>query len=274
MQKLGVSVLAAILPVVLMGGVVYGADPKVTGADEFKEAEFDAAVQDAKVQQQIVEELENQVSNYEEVKQQKDQLESYLKEHQELTPEQKTQLEGELKDKVDSLNSMDQAKSLLDVEKQELTEKQALADKSAKLLSESKKAEQKTSILPSTADSIQDCKILMNQVHMNSDKYKKDVFEARQDGEIRHVLGCGIKTGDISLWMVPYYIRFILEFILQLGGLVAVGGIIYGGYLYLFAGLSDDKDRGKKAILYGVGGIVLAMTAWALVNIVISVVTA
>jgi len=87
------------------------------------------------------------------------------------------------------------------------------------------------------------------------------------------ILGCGIKTGDIKLWMIPFYIRFVLEFIIGIAGLITVGGIVYGGYLYLFAGLSDDKDKGKNAIKNGIIGLILVLTAWAIVNIVIGLVT-
>ncbi|MDA1061242.1 MAG: hypothetical protein O3B47_05650, partial [bacterium] len=87
------------------------------------------------------------------------------------------------------------------------------------------------------------------------------------------LLGCAIKTGNIKLWMVPYFIRTILEFVIGLAGLIAVGGVVYGGYLYLFAGISEDKDKGKKAIMYGVAGMAITMVAWAFVNIVLAVLT-
>ncbi len=87
------------------------------------------------------------------------------------------------------------------------------------------------------------------------------------------VLACAIMTGDIKVWMIPYFIRYILEFIIGLAGLVAVGGVVYGGYLYLFAGLTTDKDKGKNAIKNSLLGLVLIFTAWAIVNIVISLVT-
>lgn len=130
----------------------------------------------------------------------------------------------------------------------------------------------KKSILPQTNKDITDCKALMNEVAMNSKEAKKK-FETRKDEYIQDVLGCGIKTGDMRLWMIPYYVRFVLEFILQISGLVAIGGIIYGSYLYMFAGVSDEKDRGKKAIMYGVAGIIVAMVAWGVVNILISFLT-
>lgn len=111
----------------------------------------------------------------------------------------------------------------------------------------------------------------------NPDMQGQEAVEEALNGasftEIGNWLGCGIKTGNIKLYMVPYYVRSILEFIIGISGLVCVGAIVFGGYWYLFAGISDDKERGKKAILYGVIGMVLTLLAWALVNILISLLT-
>lgn len=144
-------------------------------------------------------------------------------------------------------------------------------------------AEVGKTVLPGTEMGVSDCKAVMNYVNTHSTEVKKFFTNADNEdfgfdtgvgvADENDILGCGIKTGDIKLWMIPYYIRYVLEFIIQIGGLVAVGGIMYGGYLYLFAGISEDKDKGKKAILYGVAGMVLTLVAWALVNIVIAIVT-
>lgn len=146
-------------------------------------------------------------------------------------------------------------------------------------------------VLPATDFEVSECLLIMREVNWGATGpesenrggvYIRKAFASRDnvvipkiDGEvsINDVLACGIKTGDIKLWMVPYYIRFILETIISLAGLVSVGAFIYGGYVYLFAGLSDDKEKGKKAVLYSVIGFILTMVAWALVNIVISLVT-
>lgn len=138
-------------------------------------------------------------------------------------------------------------------------------------------------ILPKTELSLIECKNLMLDVNespeiargaftdparnpITSQRLNKTVFDV-------DILGCGIKTGDIKLWMVPFYIRFFLEFVIGVAGLLAVAGLIYGGYLYLFAGISDDKDKGKNAIKNALIGLVLTLTAWAIVNIVIALVT-
>lgn len=150
------------------------------------------------------------------------------------------------------------------------------------VIDESDSGSEDATVLPGTVVSTADCKKMMNYVNTHPGDIRK-AFAANDDSfidmgasgltTVQDILGCGIKTGDIKLWMIPYYIRYVLEFIIQIGGLVAVGGIMYGGYLYLFAGISEDKDKGKKAILYGVAGMVLTLVAWALVNIVIAIVT-
>lgn len=144
--------------------------------------------------------------------------------------------------------------------------------------------EQRTTILPQTSFTVEECKAIMNYI-ISDTRTAKDIFKNRDivfttpigsdtySLNVTRILGCGIKTGQIRLWMIPYYIRYILEFALQIGGLVSVGGIVYGGYLYLFAGVSEDKEKGKSAIMYSVAGLILALLAWAFINIVVSVLT-
>lgn len=141
-------------------------------------------------------------------------------------------------------------------------------------------------VLPETEKNISDCKGIMNEVSKNAcwvqnKKFGKEcklpegalVPAIGEDVSKNDILACGIKTGSMKMWMIPYYIKYVLEFIIGISGLTSVCGIIYGGYLYLFAGLSQDKDKGKKSIQYGVIGMILTLTAWALVNIIIALVT-
>lgn len=148
-----------------------------------------------------------------------------------------------------------------------------------------------STILPSKGElSVADCEFVMRYVNYTPIKEIKEKIAKKEDIEATFVdqktgesgyypvkytqiLGCAITTGDVKAWMIPFYIRYILEFIIGLAGLIAVGGIVYGGYLYLFAGLSDDKDKGKNAIKNGILGFIIVLTSWAIVNIVISLVT-
>ena len=128
-------------------------------------------------------------------------------------------------------------------------------------------------ILPSTAtseaDTLEECRTLM----LKSKSVLKTKITDDWDKGGMDVLGCGIRTGQIRLWMVPFYIRYMLEFVIQISGLACVASTVYGGFLYLFAGVSEDKDKGKKAITYGVIGMVITFLAWGIVNIFIMFVT-
>ncbi len=137
-------------------------------------------------------------------------------------------------------------------------------------------------VLPETSiKKTLDCQRLMYEVQQDAFDAEK-IFENKTtfrsnslnlDVSINDIMGCGIKTGMMSLWMVPYYIRYILEFILGISGIIAVLGIIFGAYLYLVSGISDNKEKGKNAIIYSVAGFAITLTAWALVNIVLALIS-
>ena len=141
-------------------------------------------------------------------------------------------------------------------------------------------------ILPDTAyQQIADCEAIMRYVNNHPEDIKKAISERQGSisgpSSVKYnyspsytdIMGCAIKTGDIKFWMVPYFARYILEFIIGVAGLASVAGIVYGGYFYLFAGLSDDQQKGKNAIKNSIIALVLSLSAWAIVNIVISLVT-
>lgn len=157
-----------------------------------------------------------------------------------------------------------------------------------------------STVLPDTTKTATDCQKIMYWVNAHTTnisitqstgngeegtgvkKSIKDVIAKRENVNMKEgiglvtyteVLACAIMTGDVKVWMIPYFIRYVLEFIIGIAGLIAVGGIIYGGYLYLFAGLTSDKEKGKTAIKNALLGLVLVLTAWAIVNIVIALVT-
>lgn len=136
-------------------------------------------------------------------------------------------------------------------------------------------------LLPATSLSTQQCRILMGYVSGDPSSAETALNDRANLqnvpglGDVTHnsILACGIRTGAMKLWMIPYYIRFMLEFVISLAGLIAVAGTVYGGYLYMFGGISDEKEKGKKAIMYGVIGMIMTLVAWAVVNIFIALLT-
>ena len=129
-------------------------------------------------------------------------------------------------------------------------------------------------LLPQVVDTsltVAACKTKLTELFVSSDPKSSITGDWKNEG--MNILACGIKTGQIKLWMVPFYIRYMLEFIIQISGLACVAATVYGGFLYLFAGVSEDKDKGKKAMTYGVMGMVITFLAWGIVNIFIMFVT-
>ena len=135
-------------------------------------------------------------------------------------------------------------------------------------------------VLPETSGSMEECETISRYVNLHSGEVK-NAIGARESIAVpgafivkpNDFLGCAIKTGDIKLWMIAFYIRYLLEFVIGLVGLISVGGVIYGGYFYLFSGITEDKEKGKNAIKNAIIGIVLSLSAWAIVNIVMALVT-
>lgn len=132
----------------------------------------------------------------------------------------------------------------------------------------------KATILPVADKELTVNKCLQDYFWQANDDLKKILKDkTKWDTDGQNILACGIKTGQMGLWMVPFYMRYMLEFIVQISGLACVAATVYGGFLYMFAGISEDKEKGKKAITYGIIGMIITFLAWAIVNIFIILLT-
>ncbi len=45
--------------------------------------------------------------------------------------------------------------------------------------------------------------------------------------------------------------------------------ILVGAYYYIAGGISEDKEKGKTIIKYAIGGFVLVLASWTLVNVLL-----
>lgn len=83
------------------------------------------------------------------------------------------------------------------------------------------------------------------------------------------ILGCSIITGRIKFNYIPQFIRYSLELLTILGGVVSLLFVILGGYWYFINGISGgDTDKGKTYITNALIGLALSTSAWAIVNLV------
>ena len=65
----------------------------------------------------------------------------------------------------------------------------------------------------------------------------------------------------------------LVSILLGLVGVVGVGYFIYGAYLYLTAsGAPNQMERGKAAMMTALAGIVLALIAYGVVELVVNAV--
>jgi PKD repeat protein len=80
----------------------------------------------------------------------------------------------------------------------------------------------------------------------------------------------GYDEGITRVTTLREYAINVTNFVLGFLGLVGVIMVIYGGFLYLTAaGETDQMDKGKKAIIYAIVGILIVMASFAIVNTVI-----
>ncbi|MCA9374068.1 MAG: pilin [Candidatus Gracilibacteria bacterium] len=123
-----------------------------------------------------------------------------------------------------------------------------------------------------TSDACKD----FSKVNAEKEQAEKNVEAAKSVGDAPKrdlLLGCAIKTGRISLQMIPYFITYLANFLLAMSGIVSVLFIVIGGYFYIYGGLVDQKERGKKYLVNALVGLSLATVSWSLVTFIINAIT-
>jgi hypothetical protein len=136
-----------------------------------------------------------------------------------------------------------------------------------------------TSVLPQVNSEYANCDTSSSswqtdwgQYFDDSDALKTKLNTATK-ADIEALLGCALKTGNIQFWMVPYYVVFAMEFVIDLAGLIVVLMILVGAYYYIAGGLTDDKEKGKTIITHAIGGFILVLSSWIIVNIILLALT-
>lgn len=129
-------------------------------------------------------------------------------------------------------------------------------------------------ILPSAPDGCGRNKY--NVIEIKDENLKKALDE--KENFLRHVggdrkklgetIGCALKVGKIRLYMIPYFVTFLIQFLLSIAGLIAVLFVVIGGYQYVVGGVTEDKEKGKKTIQQALIGLVVSLSAWIIVNFI------
>lgn len=78
-----------------------------------------------------------------------------------------------------------------------------------------------------------------------------------------------LKNGKIDGTVMIQVALAIIDILLRVGALIAVGFVIYGGFLYVTSqGEPDGTKRGRQAIVNALVGLVVAIMASAIVTFI------
>lgn len=106
----------------------------------------------------------------------------------------------------------------------------------------------------------------MTKLEKEEDPVK--AFKEGDDAYRNTILACGIETGRIHFWMVPYYIVNFIEFLIGIAGLIAILFLVIAGYQFVIAGATDKRDAAKSTVMHALMGLVLVLVAWVVVNVI------
>lgn len=74
-------------------------------------------------------------------------------------------------------------------------------------------------------------------------------------------------SDDDPIDMAVTIIRYLITFL----GIIAVGVILYGGFMWMTAAGNEDRlAKAKKIIIAGTIGLIIILSAYAIVNFVVS----
>lgn len=86
------------------------------------------------------------------------------------------------------------------------------------------------------------------------------LVRAQAGGGLENPIGCN--TLDECILKV-------INYVLLLAGVLALGGIVYGGFLYIFSGGEESKvQQGKNAITYSIIGLIVIGLSYSILTFV------
>lgn len=119
-------------------------------------------------------------------------------------------------------------------------------------------------------------KSLVRKGEMSILEEKEDpakTFRESDDQYRNSILACGIETGKIHFWMIPYYVVNFIEFLIGIAGLIAILFLVIAGYQFVISGATDKRDAAKGTVMHALTGLVIVLVAWVVVNIIQFVLT-
>ncbi len=82
-------------------------------------------------------------------------------------------------------------------------------------------------------------------------------------------VGKKIADGSVALSDIPAVILNIVSWGTEIAGSLAVVMLIYGGFQMIISEVTEKKEEAKNTIKYAIMGIIVAFSAWIIVDLVI-----
>lgn len=117
------------------------------------------------------------------------------------------------------------------------------------------------------------CNELKAALEQADQNVESESAESAENFNQSELFGCAISTGRISLQLIPYFISYFANWLLAMIGIVAVLFIVLGGYFYIWGGLVEQKEKGKKYIVNALMGMSVALLSWVIVTIIVNAIT-
>ncbi len=78
-----------------------------------------------------------------------------------------------------------------------------------------------------------------------------------------------IREGEFTLDDIIVLGFDLIQTLVELAGIFAVGMVMIGGYYYIIGSITDDKDKAKNIIKNALIGFTIAIMSWVIVEFVI-----
>lgn len=79
-----------------------------------------------------------------------------------------------------------------------------------------------------------------------------------------------LRDGNVSFWDIPKMVNALSSWLLWISATVAMVMIIIWAYKIALWSLNNQVQKWKEAITMGIVGLVVAVSAWFIINVIIS----
>ena len=75
-----------------------------------------------------------------------------------------------------------------------------------------------------------------------------------------------MRDGSVETSDIPIFILHVVEVLLKIAGGIAVIMVMVGGVQYVIGAITDNKENGKKTLMYALIGLVVSFLSWFIVD--------